>query len=64
MVTPSELLAVGGDHPPDPAIAAVGAGWEPISILAILAIVGSAIVVAIVGLSWLMRRRARPTASA
>jgi hypothetical protein len=61
MVTPSELLAVGGDDPPDPAIAAVGAGWEPISILAI---VGSAIVVAIVGLSWLMRRRARPTASA
>jgi hypothetical protein len=61
MVTPSELLAVGGDHPPDPAIASVGAGWEPVSILAI---VGSAIVVTIVGLLWLMRRRARPTASA
>jgi hypothetical protein len=61
MVMPSELLAVGGDHPPDPAIAPVGAGWEPVSILAI---VGSAIAVAIVGLLWLMRRRARPTASA
>ena len=61
MVTPSELLAVTGDHPPDPAIASVGAGWEPVSILAI---VGSAIVVTIVGLLWLMRRRARPTAAA
>jgi hypothetical protein len=61
MVMPSELLAVGGDHPPDPAIAPVGAGWEPVSILAI---VGSAIAVAIVGLLWLTRRRARPTASA
>jgi hypothetical protein len=58
MVRPSELLAVGGDHPPDPAIAPVGVGWEPVSI------VGSAIAVAIVGLLWLMRRRARPTASA
>jgi hypothetical protein len=33
MVTPSELLAVGGDQPPDPAIAPVSAGWEPVSIV-------------------------------
>jgi hypothetical protein len=55
MLVPSQLLAVGGDHAPDPAIAPVSAGWEPASILAIVA---SAIVVAIVGLWWLRRRRA------
>jgi hypothetical protein len=55
MVTPSQLLAVGGDHPPDPTIAPVSAGWEPVSLLAIVV---SAIVVAIVGLVWLRRRRA------
>jgi hypothetical protein len=55
MVTPSQLLAVGGDHPPDPTIAPVSAGWEPVSLLAIVV---SAIVVAIVSLSWLRRRRA------
>jgi hypothetical protein len=55
IVMPSQLLAVGGDHPPDPAIDAVSAGWEPVSILAIVV---SAVVVAIVGLLWLRRRRA------
>jgi hypothetical protein len=60
-VTPSELLAVGGDRPPDPGIAPVSAGWEPVSILAI---VGLAIFVATVGLLWLTQRRARSTASA
>ena len=55
MVAPAQLLAVGGDHPPDPAIAAVSAGWEPVSILAIVV---SAAAVAIVGLLWLRRRRA------
>jgi hypothetical protein len=54
MVTPSELLAVGGDHPPDRAIAPVSAGWEPVSILAIAA---SMLVIAVVGLLWLTRRR-------
>jgi hypothetical protein len=44
-VTPSELLAAGGEHPPDRSIAPVSAGWEPVSILAI---VGLAISVAIV----------------
>jgi hypothetical protein len=28
MVQPSELLAVGGAHPPDPDVAAVSAGWS------------------------------------
>ena len=60
-VKPSELLAVGGDHPPDQTIAPVSAGWEPVSILAIVV---SAIVVALVGLLRLTQRRARPTASA
>ena len=55
MVTPSQLLAVGGDRPPDPAIAPVSAGWEPVSVLAIVV---SAIVLAIVGVLWLRRRRA------
>jgi hypothetical protein len=55
MLKPSQLLAVGGDHPPDPSIVPVSAGWEPVSILAIVA---SAVVVAIVGLLWLRRRRA------
>jgi hypothetical protein len=61
MVKPSLLLAVGGDRPPDPAIAPVSAGWEPVSILAIVV---SAIVVVAAGLSLLGRRRRRPTASA
>ena len=61
MVKPSLLLAVGGDHPPDPAIAPVSAGWEPVPILAIVA---SAIVLVAIGLLWLTRRRGRPTASA
>jgi hypothetical protein len=55
MVAPAQLLAVGGDLPPDPAIAPVSAGWEPVSLLAIVV---SAVVVAIVGLLWLRRRRA------
>ncbi len=55
MVAPAQLLAVGGDHPPDPSVAPVSAGWEPVSILAV---VMSAVVVAIVGLLWLSRRRA------
>jgi hypothetical protein len=61
MVKPSQLLAAGGDHPPDQAIAPVSAGWEPVSILAL---VGLAIFVAIVGLLWRTQRRARSTASA
>jgi hypothetical protein len=61
MVKPSLLLAVGRDRSPDPAIAPVSAGWEPVSILAIVV---SAIVVVAVGLVWLTRRRGRPTASA
>ena len=55
MVAPAQLLAAGGGHAPDPAIAPVSAGWEPVSILAIVV---SAVVVAIVGLLWLRRRRA------
>lgn len=61
MVKPSLLLAVGGDRPPDPAIAPVSAGWEPVSILAIVV---TAIIAVVVGLWWLSRRRRRPTASA
>jgi hypothetical protein len=60
-VSPSELLAAGGDHPPNQAIAPVSAGWEPISILAI---VGLAVFVATVGLLWFTQRRARSTGSA
>jgi hypothetical protein len=61
MVKPSQLLAIGGDRPPDPGIAPVSVGWEPVSILAIVA---SAIVIVAVGLLLLGRRRRRPTASA
>ena len=55
MVEPSALLAVGGDHPPDPEIAPISAGWEPVSVVWLVA---AAIVVAIVALLWVTRRRA------
>jgi hypothetical protein len=53
MVAPSALLAVGGDHPPDPEVAPISAGSEPV---AIVWLVGAAIVVAVVALLWARRR--------
>jgi hypothetical protein len=55
MVPPAQLLAVGGDHPPDPDIAAVSAGWTLpwkglIGVLAAAALV-------LLALGWYTRRR-------
>jgi hypothetical protein len=54
MVPPAQLLAVGGERPPDPDVAAVSAGWSPSS----KAIAGVVITVAVVllALVWFARR--------
>jgi hypothetical protein len=56
MVPPAQLLAVGGDHPPDPDVARVGAGWT----LGFMGLVGGAAVavLAVLALAWFVRRHA------
>jgi hypothetical protein len=54
-VQPGALLALGGDHPPDPDVAAVSAGWS----LGAKGLVGAAAAaaLALVVLVWVIRRR-------
>ncbi len=46
MVEPSELLVVGGDHPPDPEVAPVSAGLATSTNTMLVLLVGSAVIVA------------------
>jgi hypothetical protein len=54
-VQPGALLALGGDHPPDPDVAAVSAGWS----FGAKGLVGAAAAaaLALVVLVWVIRRR-------
>ena len=54
-VPPGDLLAIGGDRPPDPDVAPVGAGWTLASQWLVGAIVAAAL--ALVVLVWVIRRR-------
>jgi hypothetical protein len=59
MVPPAQLLAVGGDRPPDPDVAAVSAGWSPSS--KALASVVVTVALMLLVLVWFARRRAATT---
>ena len=54
-VPPGDLLAIGGDRPPDPDVAPVGAGWTLASQWLVGAIVAATL--ALVVLVWVIRRR-------
>jgi hypothetical protein len=56
MVPPAQLLAVGGDRPPDPEVAAVSAGWS-LGAKGLMAAVPAA-ALALLALAWVVRRRA------
>lgn len=56
MVPPAQLLAVGGDRPPDPDVGAVGAGWS-LGLKGLLGAIG-ALVILLLALSWFTRRNA------
>ena len=59
MVAPAQLLAVGGDHPPDPDVAAVSAGMSTFWIT----LIGPSAALAL-AIAWVVRRsRARPEES-
>ena len=54
-VRADDLLAIGGERPPDPDVAPVGAGWTLASTGLVGAIVAAAL--ALVVLVWVIRRR-------
>ncbi len=58
-VEPNELLAVGGDRPPDADVAAVSAGWSPTS--KALASVVVTVALTLLVLVWFARRRGAAT---
>jgi hypothetical protein len=52
-VPPAQLLAVGGDRPPDPDVAVAGAGWS----FGLKGFLGAVLVVMLLALAWFARRR-------